>query len=70
MEIKTITDELSVTAQVRPEDLEMLAEKGFRTLICNRPDGEAPDQPGYCLLYTSDAADDEYNVVVGGGGGG
>ncbi|WP_417249095.1 TIGR01244 family sulfur transferase [Celeribacter sp.] len=45
MEIKRLTDGLSVSGQVQLDDIAKLARRGFRTIICNRPDGEAPDQP-------------------------
>ena len=35
-----------ISGQIRPEDVTALAEAGFVALINNRPDGEAPDQPG------------------------
>jgi len=46
MEIRTLTDELSVSAQITSADVTAIAARGFRAIICNRPDGEAPDQPG------------------------
>lgn len=45
MDLKRLTDDLSVTGQIRPQDVPDLAERGFRTIICNRPDGEDPGQP-------------------------
>jgi sulfide:quinone oxidoreductase len=41
-----LTPELSVTGQIRADDIGHIAAHGFRTIINNRPDGEAPDQPG------------------------
>ncbi len=46
-EIKQITDEFSVSAQINAEDLRQLAESGVKSLICNRPDGEAADQVNF-----------------------
>jgi sulfide:quinone oxidoreductase len=43
-EIQVINDEFSVSAQINLEDLQPLAERGVKSLICNRPDGEAADQ--------------------------
>ncbi|MEN8887877.1 MAG: TIGR01244 family sulfur transferase [Celeribacter marinus] len=45
MELKKITDSLSVSGQIQIDDLAKLAKRGFRSVICNRPDGEAADQP-------------------------
>ncbi len=50
MELKTLTPELSVAAQIHTPDLPEIARAGFRTLICNRPDGEGNDQPVFAEL--------------------
>ncbi|MFV0246133.1 MAG: TIGR01244 family sulfur transferase [Qingshengfaniella sp.] len=46
MDIRKIDDGLSVGPQITPEDPAALAAAGFRSIICNRPDAESPDQPG------------------------
>lgn len=50
MEIRKVSDEFSVSAQLTPEAIDELKAAGVRTLICNRPDREAPDQPDRALL--------------------
>ncbi|WP_374363376.1 TIGR01244 family sulfur transferase [Pseudoduganella danionis] len=45
MELHTLSAELSVAPQILPEDLARIRAAGFQSLICNRPDGEAGDQP-------------------------
>ena len=45
MDIRRIDDSLSVTPQIRVEDIADIARQGFRTLIANRPDQEEPGQP-------------------------
>lgn len=45
MEIRTVSDDFAVAPQFRPEDMGEVAQRGFSALICNRPDGEEPDQP-------------------------
>ena len=45
MDIKKIAPDLSVSPQLTPQDVGLVAAQGFRTLIINRPDGEADDQP-------------------------
>jgi sulfide:quinone oxidoreductase len=45
MDIRKITDELSVSPQIRVSDVAAIAAAGFRAVICNRPDGESADQP-------------------------
>ncbi len=50
MDIRTLSPELSVVAQITRTDLSAIAAAGFRSVICNRPDGEGPDQPGYAEI--------------------
>jgi sulfide:quinone oxidoreductase len=45
MDIRKITDELSVSPQIHVADVVDIAVAGFRAVICNRPDGESADQP-------------------------
>ena len=45
MEIKPVTTGFSVAEQLTEDDLVTLKEAGYRTVICNRPDGEAEGQP-------------------------
>jgi uncharacterized protein (TIGR01244 family) len=40
-----VTDQLSVSPQITPADVDAAAEQGFKTIINNRPDGEDPTQP-------------------------
>ncbi|MES1197140.1 MAG: TIGR01244 family sulfur transferase [Pseudomonadota bacterium] len=43
-EFRRVTAAFSVAPQLVAEDIARAAEEGFRTIICNRPDGEAPGQ--------------------------
>jgi len=45
MDIRKITDELSVAPQIRSDEIPAIVAAGFRAVICNRPDGETSDQP-------------------------
>lgn len=42
MDIRQITPDYAVSPQIDPADLAEIAAQGFRTVICNRPDGENP----------------------------
>lgn len=42
---RRVTDQLSVSPQILPADVQNAAEEGFKTIICNRPDGEEPGMP-------------------------
>ncbi|MGO1246234.1 MAG: TIGR01244 family sulfur transferase [Oceanisphaera sp.] len=50
MEIKSVTADFSVADQVTGDDLVALKNAGFGTVICNRPDGEASEQPSAAAL--------------------
>lgn len=43
MDIRPLTDSYSVTPQITPEDLSAIKAAGYRTVICNRPDPEIPE---------------------------
>ncbi|MEM1429645.1 MAG: TIGR01244 family sulfur transferase [Pseudomonadota bacterium] len=47
MDVRKITDEVSVAPQIQPADVAGIAAAGFRAIICNRPDGEGADQPTF-----------------------
>jgi sulfide:quinone oxidoreductase len=45
MKITELTPDYSVSPQIAPADVAEIAGLGFRSIVCNRPDGEGPDQP-------------------------
>ena len=47
MEIKTISNGFSVSPQIVADDIKEIAKRGFRSIVCNRPDGEGADQPTF-----------------------
>ena len=42
---KELEDGVAVSPQITAEDVAAAASLGYRTIVCNRPDGEAPGQP-------------------------
>ncbi|MEL6837791.1 MAG: TIGR01244 family sulfur transferase [Pseudomonadota bacterium] len=69
MEIKKLNDELSVTPQITIADLTAVKEQGFRSIICNRPDGEGADQPTHQEIDAAAAKlglDMAYQPIVAG----
>jgi uncharacterized protein (TIGR01244 family) len=44
-DFRKVTDDFSVAPQIDLADLPRAAAEGFKLVINNRPDGEAPDQP-------------------------
>lgn len=61
MDIRTLTDTLSVSPQIVAADLPALAQAGFRSIVCNRPDGEGPDQPTVAEI---EAAAEPFGIAV------
>ena len=55
MDLKRISDALSVSGQISPADVAELKAQGFRSIVCNRPDGEGADQPTFEEIH--EAAD-------------
>jgi sulfide:quinone oxidoreductase len=47
MELKEISSKITVSPQVTKKDVAEIKAKGFRAIICNRPDGEGADQPSF-----------------------
>ncbi|MDA8586594.1 TIGR01244 family sulfur transferase [Rhodobacteraceae bacterium] len=47
LNITKLSDDVSISPQLQIEDLVRVKDLGFQTIIINRPDGEAPDQPGH-----------------------
>ena len=52
-DIKQVTEQFSVSAQLTTADVKALASRGIKSLICNRPDGEAADQPNVAEIDTA-----------------
>lgn len=50
MDIKILTPDFAVSPQLLPHDMAGLAALGFRSVICNRPDGEADGQPDFASV--------------------
>jgi sulfide:quinone oxidoreductase len=50
MELKTIDKGLTVSPQISAADVAVIKKEGFRSIICNRPDGEGADQPTFAEI--------------------
>ncbi len=56
MEIRRIDNDISVASQIVASDLSAIAKAGYKTVICNRPDGEAGDQQAYAEIEVAAVA--------------
>ncbi len=50
MNINKLSDTVSVCPQISAGDLPAIKQAGFRSIICNRPDGEGVGQPSHAEL--------------------
>jgi uncharacterized protein (TIGR01244 family) len=55
-QFRTVTPDFSVSPQIGVPDLDAAKAEGFVLVINNRPDGEAPDQPGAAQMAERAAA--------------
>ena len=61
MDLRRITDHVSVAPQIQPGDVVAIKAAGFTTIVNNRPDGEAPNQPdGATIKAAAEAAGLKY----------
>ena len=45
--MKKVTNHYFVSPQIESTDVKSLKEQGFESIVCNRPDGEEPNQPDF-----------------------
>lgn len=50
MSIRQLSNEVAVCGQISPEDLEAIAELGFKTIVNNRPDHEVGAQLAHSVI--------------------
>lgn len=48
--MQQLSEQVSVSGQLSVNDLPALKSDGVELLVCNRPDGEAADQPAYAEI--------------------
>ena len=44
---KELDQQVTVSPQIRPDDVREIAAAGYRVVMCNRPDGEAANQANW-----------------------
>lgn len=67
---RKVTEQLSVSPQITADDVEAIKAAGFRSIICNRPDGEESGQPDFETIEAAAKAsglDIRYQPVMSGG---
>jgi sulfide:quinone oxidoreductase len=53
MDIRKIDDDFSVCPQIATTDIPTIAAMGFKSVLCNRPDGEGSDQTLFEAIETA-----------------
>lgn len=69
MDIRPLTDSYAVSPQIAAEEAAEISAAGFKTVICNRPDGEVPAEfQASAIRAAVEAAGMNFvvNPVVGG----
>ena len=47
MQLHKLSDQVALSSQIFPGEMAEIRAAGYRSIICNRPDGEGSDQPVY-----------------------
>lgn len=50
MTIRKIDDQFAQSPQIQPDDVRLIAEAGYRGIVCARPDSEDPGQPPFAEI--------------------
>lgn len=47
MKIETISHKYGVSGQIQPDDVNVIAQAGYKSIVCIRPDNEEAGQPRF-----------------------
>lgn len=50
---RKLDGDFAVAGQITPEEVAKVAEAGFKTIVCARPDHEEPGQPNFALIASA-----------------
>jgi len=50
VDLRPLSDTFSVAGQILPDDIKAIKDAGFKSVICNRPDGEEPGMPTFDVI--------------------
>ena len=53
MDARRVTDEIAVAPQISVADVAEIVAAGFKSIVCNRPDGESMDQVAFEEIETA-----------------
>lgn len=69
MEMKRINADITVSPQISASDIAAIKDAGFKSIVCNRPDGESGDQPNFEEIEAAAKAaglDMRYQPIISG----
>lgn len=52
MPINKVDDHFAQSSQIAPEDVRLIAEAGYKAIVCARPDNEDAGQPAFADIAT------------------
>lgn len=64
MQIEFIAENIAVSPQITVDNIASLKQQGFKTIICNRPDGEEPGQPSFAEIEAACTQNDLKAVYI------
>jgi len=64
MDIRRLDKKFTVSGQISAAEVAQLARLGVTSLICNRPDGESGDQPGFQEIAQAAEAQEERELAA------
>lgn len=47
---RTLDSDFAIAGQITPEEVQKVADAGFKTIVCARPDNEEQGQPSYASI--------------------
>ncbi|WP_417310707.1 beta-lactamase hydrolase domain-containing protein [Devosia sp.] len=50
LKFRRLNDEFAVAGQITPEEVQKVADAGFKTIVCARPDNEDASQPSFAEI--------------------
>lgn len=50
LNFRRIGADFAVSGQISPADVKKVADAGFKTIVCARPDNEEPGQPAFAAI--------------------
>jgi uncharacterized protein (TIGR01244 family) len=69
LRFRIVDTDFAVAGQILPEEVQKVADAGFKTIVCARPDNEEPGQPSFAVIAAAArrAGLDAVHIPVSGG---